>query len=98
MLIQGVRKIPLNYAKQIVGNRQFGGARQFLPIKVNSAGVMPIIFAQAIMFLPTLFSYPTLKQRKVLAKIFTDHSNFWYMVIYAASGNWFYISCIQHYF
>ena len=55
VLIQGVRKIPVNYAKQIVGNRQFGGARQFLPIKVNSAGVMPIIFAQAIMFLPTLF-------------------------------------------
>lgn len=51
LLIQGTRKIPVNYAKQIVGNRQFGGARQFLPIKVNSAGVMPIIFAQAIMFL-----------------------------------------------
>src|SRR5215218_3762956 len=57
LLVQGVRKIPVNYAKQIVGNRQFGGARQFLPIKVNSAGVMPIIFAQAIMFLPTLFNF-----------------------------------------
>ena len=58
LLIQGTRKIALNYAKQIAGgNRQFTGARQFLPIKVNSAGVMPIIFAQAIMFLPTLFSY-----------------------------------------
>ncbi len=56
ILIQGVRKIPVQYAKQIVGNRQFGGARQFLPMKVNSAGVMPIIFAQAIMFLPTLLS------------------------------------------
>ncbi len=54
LLIQGVRKVPVNYAKQIVGNRQFGGARQFLPLKVNSSGVMPIIFAQAIMFLPTL--------------------------------------------
>ncbi len=50
VLIQGVRKIPVQYAKQIVGNRQFGGARQFLPMKVNSSGVMPIIFAQAIMF------------------------------------------------
>ena len=51
LLIQGTRKIALNYAKQIAGgNRQFTGARQFLPIKVNSAGVMPIIFAQAIMF------------------------------------------------
>ncbi len=57
ILVQGVRKIPVNYAKQIVGNRQFGGARQFLPMKVNSAGVMPIIFAQAIMFLPTLVSF-----------------------------------------
>jgi preprotein translocase subunit SecY len=46
----GSEKIPVNYAKQIVGNRQFGGARQFLPIKVNSAGVMPIIFAQAVLF------------------------------------------------
>jgi preprotein translocase subunit SecY len=57
LLVQGTRKIPVNYAKQIVGNRQFGGARQFLPLKVNAAGVMPIIFAQAIMFLPTLFSF-----------------------------------------
>ncbi|HQD10409.1 MAG TPA: preprotein translocase subunit SecY, partial [Flavihumibacter sp.] len=57
VLVQGVRKIPVQYAKQIIGNKQFGGARQFLPLKVNGAGVMPIIFAQAIMFLPTLFSY-----------------------------------------
>jgi preprotein translocase subunit SecY len=50
MLVQGTRKVPVNYAKQIVGNRQFGGARNFLPLKVNAAGVMPIIFAQAILF------------------------------------------------
>jgi preprotein translocase subunit SecY len=81
LLIQGVRKIPVNYAKQIVGNNKFGGARQFLPIKVNSAGVMPIIFAQAIMFLPTLF---TLGQNdNTLGRMFTDHSNFWYMLIYS---------------
>jgi preprotein translocase subunit SecY len=87
LLIQGTRKIPVNYAKQIVGNRQFGGARQFLPIKVNSAGVMPIIFAQAIMFLPTLFNLSnTIKQSETgqgLAHIFTDHTNVWYMVIYS---------------
>jgi preprotein translocase subunit SecY len=87
MLVQGVRKIPVNYAKQIVGNRQFGGARQFLPIKVNSAGVMPIIFAQAIMFLPTLFNLnKSIQQSETgqgLYKIFTDHSNVWYMVIYS---------------
>jgi preprotein translocase subunit SecY len=81
VLIQGVRKIPVQYAKQIVGNRQFGGARQFLPMKVNSSGVMPIIFAQAIMFLPTLLS--NFETTQGVAKIFGDHSNFWYMVIYA---------------
>lgn len=82
VLIQGVRKIPINYAKQIIGNRQFGGARQFLPVKVNSAGVMPIIFAQAIMFLPTLFSFTQLESAQGIVKIFNDHSNAWYMVIY----------------
>jgi preprotein translocase subunit SecY len=52
LLTQGTRKISINYAKRIVGNRQYGGARQFVPIKILSAGVMPIIFAQAILFLP----------------------------------------------
>jgi len=83
ILVQGVRKIPVNYAKQIIGNRQFGGARQFLPVKVNSAGVMPIIFAQAIMFLPTLVSFTNLESTKGFVQIFSDHSNFWYMVIYS---------------
>jgi preprotein translocase subunit SecY len=83
LLVQGVRKIPVNYAKQIVGNRQFGGARQFLPIKVNSAGVMPIIFAQAILFLPTLFNFTGTTTGSGIAAMFTDHSNVWYMTIYA---------------
>ena len=87
LLVQGTRKIPVNYAKQIVGNRQFGGARQFLPIKVNSAGVMPIIFAQAIMFLPTLFNLTkwgsTSETGQGLYKVFTDHTNVWYMSIYS---------------
>lgn len=82
VLVQGVRKIPVNYAKQIVGNRQFTGARQFLPLKVNAAGVMPIIFAQAIMFLPTLVSFTSLESGQGIARIFSDHSNVWYMVIY----------------
>src|SRR5689334_2656591 len=80
ILVQGVRKVPVNYAKQIIGNRQFGGARQFLPLKVNAAGVMPIIFAQAIMFLPTLI---TLGRRNSLSSAFTDHRNIWYMLIYS---------------
>ncbi|MBO6516939.1 MAG: preprotein translocase subunit SecY [Bacteroidia bacterium] len=53
LLVQGTRRIPVQYAKRIVGNRQFGGVRQYLPLKVNAAGVMPIIFAQALMFIPS---------------------------------------------
>jgi preprotein translocase subunit SecY len=55
LLVQGTRRIPIQYAKRIVGNKQYGGTRNFLPLKVNAAGVMPIIFAQAIMFLPLTF-------------------------------------------
>jgi preprotein translocase subunit SecY len=80
MLIQGTRKVTVNYAKQIVGNNQFGGARNFLPLKVNAAGVMPIIFAQAILFLPTIFSGFT---NNGLAKYFTDHTKVPYMIVYS---------------
>ena len=52
MLVQGTRKIPVQYAKRVVGAKQYGGVRQYIPLKVNAAGVMPIIFAQAIMFIP----------------------------------------------
>ncbi|MFI5450804.1 preprotein translocase subunit SecY [Pedobacter sp. UC225_61] len=52
LIVQGVRKVPVQYAKRIVGNRQVGGVRQYIPLKVNAAGVMPIIFAQALMFIP----------------------------------------------
>ena len=83
LLVQGVRKIPINYAKQIIGNRQFSGARQFLPLKVNASGVMPIIFAQAIMFLPTLFSFTSFETGQGIARIFNDPSSPWYMLIYA---------------
>jgi len=83
VLIQGVRKVPVNYAKQIVGNKQFGGARQFLPLKVNSAGVMPIIFAQAIMFLPTLISYTSFENKEGISRIFSDPKDYLHMIIYA---------------
>lgn len=82
LLVQGVRKVPISYAKQLVGNKSFSGARQFLPLKVNASGVMPIIFAQAIMFLPTLFSFTNIESGKGLARIFNDPSNPWYMLIY----------------
>ena len=52
LLVQGTRKVPVQYAKRIIGNKQYGGARQYIPLKVNAANVMPIIFAQAIMFIP----------------------------------------------
>ena len=82
MLVQGTRKVPVNYAKQIVGNRQFGGARNFLPLKVNASGVMPIIFAQAILFLPTLFSFGG---TATWTKYFTDHTNLGYMIVYSVA-------------
>jgi len=81
LLVQGTRKVPVNYAKQIVGNRQFGGARNFLPLKVNASGVMPIIFAQAILFLPTLFSFGG--GAATWTKYFTDHTNIGYMIVYS---------------
>ncbi len=80
MLVQGTRKVGVEYAKQIVGSRQMGGARNFLPLKVNSAGVMPIIFAQAILFLPTIFSGFS---GEGWAKYFTDHTNIVYMIVYS---------------
>jgi preprotein translocase subunit SecY len=81
MLVQGTRKVVVEYAKAIVGgNKQMGGARNFLPLKVNSAGVMPIIFAQAILFLPTIFTGFT---GDGWAKYFTDHTNVIYMIVYS---------------
>ncbi len=83
ILVQGVRRVPVNYAKQIIDNKQFGGARQFLPLKVNAAGVMPIIFAQAILFLPTIFSGFGTNKSVTWTQYFTDHTNPWYMIIYS---------------
>src|SRR3989337_1152827 len=54
MLSQATRRIPIQYAKQVIGNKLYGGKRDFIPLKLNSAGVMPIIFAQALMFIPAL--------------------------------------------
>ncbi len=82
MLVQGTRKVPVNYAKQMVGNKQFGGARNFLPLKVNAAGVMPIIFAQAILF----FVGFVVGLGNSSSKAFlSDHTNVWYMVIYSVA-------------
>lgn len=82
LLVQGTRKVPVSYAKQLVGNRQIGGARNFLPLKVNAAGVMPIIFAQAILFLPTIFSGFN-QGATNWTRYFTDHTEPVYMIVYS---------------
>jgi preprotein translocase subunit SecY len=82
LLVQGTRKVPVQYAKRIVGNRQYGGVRQYIPLKVNAAGVMPIIFAQAIMFIPAslagLFSSETLGR---MFASFSNYTGFWYNAV-----------------
>jgi len=75
-LTQAVRKIPVQYAKQIVGNRVYGGQRQYIPLKVNSAGVMPIIFAQALMFLPGLLANYFADKSEAVAQIAYSFASF----------------------
>ena len=83
LLVQGTRKVPVQYAKRIVGNRQYGGARQYIPLKVNAAGVMPIIFAQAIMFIPiTLAGFSSSEGASGFTAAFSDINGFWYNLVY----------------
>ena len=84
LIVQGVRKIPVQYAKKIVGNKQVGGVRQYIPLKVNAAGVMPIIFAQAIMFLPMSLRQfvPSLENSEFLASL-TDFTSPAYNITFA---------------
>jgi preprotein translocase subunit SecY len=79
LLVQGTRRIPVQFAKKIVGNKQYGGVRQYIPLKVNAAGVMPIIFAQAIMFIPAAISGFSGGG----AGIFGERYGFWYNFIFA---------------
>lgn len=79
-LVQGVRRVPVQYAKRIVGNRQYGGARQYIPLKINAAGVMPIIFAQALMLFPLLFS--RFDATRGLAATLGNYTGFWYNLIF----------------
>ena len=85
LLVQGTRKIPVQYAKRIVGNKQYGGVRQYIPLKVNAAGVMPIIFAQALMFVPVTLAGFT-ASRDSMSKFlsaFTNVTGFWYNFVFA---------------
>ena len=84
LLVQGTRRIPVQYAKRIVGNKQYGGVRQYLPLKVNAAGVMPIIFAQALMFIPITFAgFSTSDEVSGFVTTFSDYTSFWYNFVYA---------------
>ena len=84
MLVQGVRKVPVQYAKRIVGNRQYGGVRQYIPLKVNAANVMPIIFAQAIMFIPiTIARFSVTEGGGGFWVSLMDFTSFWYNFIFA---------------
>jgi preprotein translocase subunit SecY len=79
LLVQGTRRIPVQYAKRIVGNKQYGGVRQYIPLKVNAAGVMPIIFAQAIMMVPiTLVGVANSENLNGVAAALSNITGFWY--------------------
>ena len=79
-LVQGTRKIPVQYAKRIVGNKQYGGVRQYIPLKVNAAGVMPIIFAQALMMFPIMLA--SFDATRGLAATLGNYTGFWYNFIF----------------
>ena len=79
-LVQATRKIPVQYAKRIVGNKQYGGVRQYIPLKINAAGVMPIIFAQALMFIPMFFS--RFEATSAIGTAFSDYRGFWYNLVF----------------
>ena len=81
-LVQGTRKIPVQYAKRMIGNRQYGGVRQYLPLKVNAANVMPIIFAQAIMFIPIMIAGFTTDGSGAFVRAFSDNNGFWYNLVF----------------
>ena len=84
LLVQGVRKVPVQYAKRIVGNKQYGGARQYIPLKVNAANVMPIIFAQAIMFIPiTIVGFSNVSTASGVTQQLVDHTSLLYNVVFA---------------
>ena len=82
LLVQGTRRIPVQYAKRIVGNKQYGGVRQYIPLKVNAAGVMPIIFAQAIMFLPLTVAGFTDSDMSGFISAFSNINGLWYNVVF----------------
>jgi preprotein translocase subunit SecY len=84
LIVQGTRKIAVQYAKRIVGNKQYGGVRQYIPLKVNAAGVMPIIFAQALMFIPATVAqfFPKAASNGILMSL-TDYTSWGHNLLFA---------------
>lgn len=82
LLVQGTRRVPVQYAKRVIGNKQYGGVRNYLPLKVNAAGVMPIIFAQAIMFIPLTFVNVTQEAATGFWGSFIDYNRFGYNAVF----------------
>src|SRR5690554_6238384 len=84
MLTQGTRKIPVQYAKRVVGRKVYGGTTQYLPLRVNAAGVMPIIFAQSIMFVPATVAsfFPDSAFMQEFGRWFSDISGFGYSLVF----------------
>lgn len=83
LLVQGTRRVPVQYARRIVGNKQYGGVRQYIPLKINAAGVMPIIFAQAIMMLPMIIAGYSSEGGSSFAATFSNLYGFWYNLVNA---------------
>ena len=83
LLVQGTRRVPVQYAKRKVGNKQYGGVRQYIPLKVNAAGVMPIIFAQAIMMVPIMFAGFNTDGVSGFMQAFMNNTGFWYNFVFA---------------
>lgn len=86
MLTQATRKIPIQYAKQVIGNKLYGGKRDFIPLKLNSSGVMPIIFAQALMFIPALISgiWKDTDTGAYIGSTFSDFTSWQYNVLFGS--------------
>lgn len=84
LLVQGTRKVPVQYAKRLVGNQQYGGARQYIPLKLFAANVMPIIFAQALMFIPLTIVRFQSENSSWLMRSLMDNRSLLYNVIYVA--------------
>ena len=92
-VVQAVRKVPVQYAKRMVGNKQYGGVRQYIPLKMNAANVMPIIFAQALMFIPMLFA----RVAPGFAGAFSSMTGFWYnftLAVLVIAFTYFYTAII----